>query len=78
MTGATESNPKPKKQTYLKGKQGERAKLQAELLGLGKKRAAFVQNAIKKSGKKDSFNQAVTSTFGAQARAGGFSGFGGK
>ncbi len=66
------------KRAFLKKKQDERAALQKQLQELGKKRATFVQAEIKKSGKKDSFNRAVSESFGAQAKAGGFGGFGAK
>ena len=61
---------------FLAQKQKERADLQTQLQELGAKRAEFLRKANEKSGRKDSFDSAVNGAFGAQARAGGFGGFG--
>ncbi len=58
---------------FLAQKQRERADLQKQLQELGAKRAEFLRRANEKSGRKDSLDAAIGSTFSAQARAGGFS-----
>ena len=63
--------------SFLQKKQAERADLQKQLLDLGAKRAEFLRKANEKVGRRDSFDSAVNGSFGGQARAGGFGGFGG-
>lgn len=66
------------RRSFLAKKQAERADLQKQLLDLGAKRAEFLRKANEKVGRRDSFDSAVNNSFGGQARAGGFGGFGGK
>lgn len=66
------------RRSFLTKKQAERADLQKQLLDLGAKRAEFLRKANEKVGRRDSFDSAVNGSFGGQARAGGFGGFGGK
>ncbi len=64
------------KRAYLGKKQAERAALQKQLTAQGAKRAEFLRKANEKSGRKDSFDAAVSGSFGSQARARGFGGVG--
>lgn len=65
------------RKSFLEKKRKERFDLQKQLLELGTKRSSFLQEANKKSGRKDSLDSALKGSFGGQAAAGGFGGMSG-